>query len=155
MEILKQIVNEVFMVDISSESRKTNYVDGRRVYATLMRELGFGYEYIGKTIDRDHSTIIHYVKTTSYLMEYDVMFKRMYNACKKRYLTKDVDVQIKSDNEIHLALIELEERLEKAIQNKNERLLQFIEHLEKYEKKNGYPPDVSYCKNKILSLFDS
>ena len=154
MEILKQIVNEIFMVDITSSSRKMNFVDGRKVYCTLMRELGFGYDYIGKTINRDHSTVIHYVRTTSHLMEYDAMFKRMYNACKKKYLSKDSNVQIKSDNEVHLALIELEEKLEKQIVDKKNQLLQFIEHLEKYEKKNGYPPDINYCKKNILPLFD-
>jgi len=154
MEILKQIVNETFMIDIVNNSRKVSYVDGRKVYCILMRELGFGYEHIGKTINKDHSTIVHYVKSAFYLIEYDKMFKYMYNACKKKYLSKDLSVQIKSDNEVHLALIELEEKLEKQIVDKKNQLLQFIEHLEKYEKKNGYPPDVNYCKKNILPLFD-
>ena len=86
MESLKQIVNEIFSIDIDSKRRKRSAVDGRKVYAKILRDLGYAYEHIGSTIDKDHATIIHYVNNIENLLEFDSTFKRKYNICSPKWL---------------------------------------------------------------------
>lgn len=154
MESLKQIVNEIFLVDIDDNSRKRAVVDARKVYSKILRDLGYGYHHIGKTIKKDHSAIVHYIKYIDNLLEFDSVFKKRYNMCKKKFLLYNRRVIMKSDDNIHLEAITLAERLEQAILEKSQAAHKFIEYLEKYQKEYNCMPTLEYCKEVILPLFD-
>jgi hypothetical protein len=154
MESLKQIVNEIFSIDIESKRRKRSAVDGRKVYAKILRDLGYAYEHIGSTIDKDHTTIIHYVNNIENLLEFDSTFKRKYNICKKKFLLENRKIIMKSNDDIHLEAISLAERLEKAILERDHLLNNFVERLEGYQKENRRMPTIEYCKEVILPSFD-
>jgi hypothetical protein len=154
MESLKKIINEIFSIDIDSEKRKRSVVDGRRVYSKILRDLGYVYEDIGDSLGKDHATVIHYIKTIDSLLNFDSVFNKKYNICKKKFLLENRKIIMKSNDDIHLEAISLAERLEKAILERNQLLSKFVGHLESYKKENKKMPNIEYCKEVILPLFD-
>lgn len=129
VEKLKKIVNEIFSVDIESKSRKRDLVDARKVYAKILREAGYRYEKIAKSINKDHSTIIHYVENIENIMSYDKDLMDKYMAC-----------------ELSFGRIKKYEL--------NDMLNDFIKHIEFFERQNGKSPIVSQIRNTILPLFN-
>ena len=154
MDSLKKIINEVFIVDIDSKRRKRRIVDARIVYAKILRDLGYPYEQIADTINKDHSTIVYYIKNIDNLLEFDSTFKKRYNICKKKFLLENRKIIMKSNDDIHLEAISLAERLEKAILERDNLLNNFVERLEGYQKENRRMPTIEYCKEVILPSFD-
>jgi hypothetical protein len=61
-EDLITIVNTEFNLDLQTKSRRRAYVDARRVYSLIMRDRGFSLTAIGRSLEKDHATIIHYLK---------------------------------------------------------------------------------------------
>lgn len=129
VEKLKKIVNEIFSVDIESKSRKRDLVDARKIYAKILREQGYGYEKIAKTINKDHATIIHYLKYIDHILSYDKDLMDKYMAC-----------------ELSFGRIKKYEL--------NDMLNDFIKHIEFFERQNGKSPIVSQIRNTILPLFN-
>lgn len=154
MESLKQIVNEIFLIDIDSKRRKRTIVDGRKVYSKILRDLGYSYQHIGNTLDKDHCSIIHYVKNIDSLLEFDSVFNKRYNMCKKKFLLQNREIIMKSNDNIHLQAITLSEKLEQLIFEKQELLENFIKQLELYQKEYSSMPTIEYCREVILPLFD-
>jgi hypothetical protein len=83
---IKSIVNSVFMVNIDVETRRRSHVDARRAYSKIMRERGYSFEKIGKTLEKDHATIIHYLRNIDYIFAYDLVFLEKYAKCKNMML---------------------------------------------------------------------
>ena len=52
--ILKQIVSEVFDVDILDKRRTRNVVDARGVYSKILKDKGFTLVFIGQSLNKDH-----------------------------------------------------------------------------------------------------
>lgn len=154
MESLKQIVNEVFLVDIDSNGRQRSIVDARKVYSKILRDLGYSYQFIADTINKNHCAIIHYVKNIENLLEFDAVFTKRYNMCKKKFLIENREIIMRSNDNIHLQAITLSEKLEQAILDKQEVLQKFINQLEIYQKEYESMPTIEYCKEVILPLFD-
>lgn len=154
MESLKQIVNEIFLIDIDSNKRKRSIVDGRKVYSKILRDLGYGYEHIGKTLGKNHCTIIHYVKNIDSLLEFDSVFNKRYNMCKKKFLLQKREIIMKSNDNIHLEAITLAEKLERALLDKQEVAHIFMQHIEDYYAEYKSMPTIDYCREVILPLFD-
>lgn len=154
MESLKQIVNEIFSVDIDDKRRKRTIVDARKVYSKILRDLGYKYKEIADTLELNHCTIIHYLKNTDDLIKFDAVFKKRYNMCLKKFLLYNKEMIIKSNDGIHLEAISLAERLEEVILEKQRIPLMFIKYLEDYQKEYKSMPTIEYCKEVILPLFD-
>jgi len=58
---LISIINMVFNIDIMSKRRQRVFIQARMIYARLLRDKGYTLKYIGRTIGKDHATIIHYL----------------------------------------------------------------------------------------------
>jgi hypothetical protein len=154
MDSLKKIVNEIFIVDINDKSRKRIIVDARRAYCKILRDFGFSYEYIGDTINKDHVTVIHYIKTIKDLLKYDSSFEEKYILAKKEFSLENKQLITKSNDDIYTRAIKLGERLEELILDRQQILNKFADYLEGYEKENGAIPSAEYCRNNIIPLFD-
>jgi len=150
MESLKQIVNEIFLIDIESNRRKRSIVDGRKVYSKILRALGFSYQHIGYTIGKDHATIIHYVKSVDSLLKYDSVFEKKFMLAKKNFLKENKHLIPNQKQDIYEVAINLELKLNEILSKKQ----QIIEQLNNYEKENGENECLDYCKELMLSLFD-
>ena len=153
-EELKKIVNDVFLVDIDIENRKRDVVDARKVYSKILRDSGYSYESIGKTINKNHATIMHYVKNIEHLMSYDQILRNKYVACKDVFIEKKKSIldQVKKDEDIYLTVARLTNELQEATSNKI--LDDFVDYIEEYEKQRGYLPSIYDYRHTILPLFN-
>jgi hypothetical protein len=89
-ENLITLINETFKIDITADTRKQEYVFGRMIYYKILRDLGYGYQPIGRTLDKDHSTVIHGVRTFDDLVLYDKELYRTYTIIKELVI-KSID----------------------------------------------------------------
>jgi chromosomal replication initiation ATPase DnaA len=93
-EELIEIVNENFFTDMLSKNRKREVVDARRAYAKILRDRGYTFELISRTIGKDHATILHYVRTIDSILSYDKEFRDKYLLCKNAFLSNKESASI-------------------------------------------------------------
>lgn len=156
IEELKRIVNDVFLVDLEVNNRKRGVVDARKIYSKILRDNGYSYELIAETINKDHATIIHYIKNVDYLLSYDRLLRDKYIACKNIFSKKrkSISEELKKDVDIYVTVIRLANELQEAVSSKKKILNEFVDYIEEYEKKNGYLPSIYDYKHTILPLFN-
>ncbi len=68
---LKEIILEEFDIDIDSNSRERSVVEARMIYGKILRNHGWTMSRIGKTINRNHATIVHYMKKYDDSLKYN------------------------------------------------------------------------------------
>ena len=156
MDVLKQIINDVFLVDINENRRLRNLVDAKRVYSKMLRDMGCSYPSIGKSIGKNHATIMHYIKTIDTIMMYDADIRNKYIACKNIFVEKKDSVfdELKKDVDVYVTVVRLKNELQEAVSSKNESLSNFVDYIEQYEKKKGSLPSIYDYRNTILPLFN-
>ena len=55
-----ELINESLSIDISRETRKREYVEGRYIYYHICRKkYGSTFEQIGRSIGKNHATVMH------------------------------------------------------------------------------------------------
>jgi hypothetical protein len=153
---LKRIVNDIFLVDLEVISRKRDVVDARKVYSKILRDNGYSYDLIGKTLGKDHATIIHYIKNIEYILSYDKIIIDKYVACKNVFITtrKSIKEQIEKDVDIYVTVVRLTSELQDAVSSKKKVLNDFVDYIEEYEKQRGYLPSIYDYRHTILPLFN-
>jgi len=156
IEGLKRIVNEAFLVDLDVDNRKREVVDARKIYSKILRDIGYSYEAIGSTINKNHATIIHYVKNIEHLLSYDQSLYFKYVACKNVFVEKKESIsdQIKKDADVYVTAIRLTTELQQAVSYNNYILDEFVSYIELYELENGCLPTISEYRRDILPLFN-
>ena len=75
---LAALLSVEFKVDISKETRARPHVDGRKVYARILRDKGWSLSKIARPMGKHHSTIIHYLKDVEWLIEHDPEIRDIY-----------------------------------------------------------------------------
>jgi hypothetical protein len=150
MDSLKNIINLIFFVNIDDPTRKRNIVDARIAYSKILKDAGFSYQHIGDSIKKDHSTIIHYVKSVDGLLRYDNVFQKKFLLAKKNFVKENKQLTLNSKEDIYAIAINLENRFNEIISKKTN----VLQKLEDYEKENGQNESINYCRSLILSLFD-
>jgi hypothetical protein len=66
---------------LRSKLRERTLVEARQIFCTLMyKHTEQGLANIGSLVNRDHTTVIHSIKTVKNLTEIDSKFKTKYNA---------------------------------------------------------------------------
>jgi hypothetical protein len=125
---VKQIVELVTGVKIIENNRKREVIDARMIYAKILRERGASLVSIGMTINKDHTTIIHYLRTMDSLLITDREVIRKYIKSKELLLLDEQDLNLLNGNDTVSELSRLKETLEisekkvKLLQDENERL---------------------------------
>jgi len=81
-------------ISLRGKDRYREIVDLRIIFAFLATELGYTLEEIGKSLgNRDHSSIIHYIKTFNNVIETSEPFQKLYsiiiNILKSKYYRND------------------------------------------------------------------
>lgn len=155
MELLKEIVESVFLEKMSSKSRARNVVDARMVYGKILRDLGYGHRVIGESINRNHACIVHYMKNIDFLLKQDKELKAKYEYCKRKYILNSNDLpNVGRTSDAFITIIRLEEQLEEAEAKVNKTLHKFVDGIEDYIKENGRFPSIKDCRESILPLFE-
>jgi hypothetical protein len=125
---VKQIVELVTGVKIIENNRKREVIDARMIYAKILRERGASLVSIGMTINKDHTTIIHYLRTMDSLLITDREVIRKYIKSKELLLLDEQDLNLLNGNDTVSELSRLRETLEisekkvKLLQDENEKL---------------------------------
>lgn len=154
IEELIKIVNEVFFTDISKNSRKRTIVDARKIYSKILREKGFCYQSIADSLDKDHATIIHYIRTIDSILEYDKTLRNMYMTCKSIFLKKSelISAQRNEDMDLYMSVTRLTGELRDSSLKSKKLLSNFVDYIEDYEKINGYFPSIKECRLYCLCI---
>tara|TARA_R100000773_G_scaffold33501_1_gene28590 strand:- start:1127 stop:1561 length:435 start_codon:yes stop_codon:yes gene_type:complete len=78
---LKQIVSNEFQVDVSSLRRTRVHVDARLVYSYILRNRGLGLSRIGKSINKNHATVLYLLNNAPSYLKQDPDLKTKYDSC--------------------------------------------------------------------------
>lgn len=139
---LSDTVNEYFNLDIHNKCREVSYVMARSIYYAILRELGYGYSAIAKSVNKNHATIIHSLQTLDDLMSYDKNLKHDYevvrdiffddttnyhfiNATRSDLIKRAISLQ-KQNNSLNLSIERLNDslnRYDKIINQLEQRTL--------------------------------
>lgn len=86
MNALKEIIEKTFGINLLKKKRGRDYVNARLVYSKILRETGHTFESIAESLDKDHSTIIHYIDISKTVFIQDGNLSEKYLVCKEIFL---------------------------------------------------------------------
>ena len=83
--LIQEIVEQHLKLDITTKTRKREYVEARGIYFYLTRQYTrMSLSSIGKTMGRDHSTVLHFERLIPHWLMYNIQLKEDYNIINKR-----------------------------------------------------------------------
>ena len=146
-DTIKQIVENYFEISISRNTRKRQYVEARAIYFKLCREFTqLSLEQIGKSVNRDHASVLHGVKSINTWVQVDKRMNNNMRILKNKIVNyqKEKDETVELNESIVLKYIQLKEQVkwqEEMIQKLNTDLNEItIKHdkREKFYTKYGF-----------------
>ena len=114
------IANDINRDEFISSSRKREIVDSRMIYFAVARNLG-GYTLseLGKSVNRDHATVIYAIRNYEHLSSYDESMKHKYYKASIIYRTLEykpkaeriglIDTLFETNRKLRQRIAELEE----------------------------------------------
>ena len=78
---VKNAVDSVFGIDILSPSRQRNYVNARMIYSKILRDKRNTFKSIAFSLQKNHASVLHYVKSIDWLLSYDNELLIKYKQC--------------------------------------------------------------------------
>lgn len=139
MDMLKEIVESAFGVNLLKPNRQRDVVDCRMVFAKIIRERGHTYKSVGNYLYKDHSTIIHYVEQASNLIKTDKKMLDLYISCRNKFLENREPIVLHTDRDLVREVLSLRNQIDdllsqyediKNIERKYERLSGIINLIE-------------------------
>ena len=82
-EIKNKILNtiqKVTGVDITTKTRKYEFIEARMIYYKLLRDRGYSLQEIGDTLDKNHATVLHGINVFNDIKDYDKDLREKYSA---------------------------------------------------------------------------
>lgn len=107
------------------ETRQQEYVDARIIYSRILRDRGYTLKSIGDSIKKDHTVIVHYMKSSDFLMFSDKKFASDYIACKDIFTSENPEPTPMPNKEL--------ERFNDKLIREREKLQQFYEKYIRFE----------------------
>ncbi len=113
-ERLKDIVNQIFKVDVMKKTRKREVVEARMVYSKILRDSEFmTASRIAKSLNKNHATILHYNKNFKYFIKPDERLWDMYLTCARIYNETDHIANTLELEECRNLIFSLENKIKK------------------------------------------
>lgn len=124
---LKTIVNDEFCVDVDDKTRSRDIVSAKKAFSLVLRDYKQPFSRIGRFLDKNHSTIVHYMDNIDHELKTNVEFRERVKRVGKRFES------VMAHNEFvkPVSREEIEKYMEYADQNK--ALKQTIRKLKKAE----------------------
>lgn len=119
MNSLKEIVGNATGTDIMNKGRYRNIVDARIVFSKIIRERGYTYSSIARYLNKDHSTIIHYICECNSLIQTDDKMMETYITCRNKFLEDKDALLTYTDKDAVKEMIILKADIEKLITKNN------------------------------------
>lgn len=161
---LRDIIRVVLGVDVrNAKSRHRHVVNARMIYSYILYKKGWGYSSIGRAMLKHHATIIHYVKHFDHYLKSDPELKKSYIEIKNSFdsesaeqfnlsedeLKRELILVTKENKSLSLKIVELEEKLNSILDNKNrfEEIYKIIEERTKV----GQEEEVMWAINRMYN----
>ncbi len=109
---LKEIINLEFDLAIMEPSRERRYVDSRMVYSLVLKNRGYSYTEIGKSINKTHSTILYYLRDISVVFKQCPELNKVYNRVSVSHNVKYDPVYDMDSVELRSHIYELRDSLD-------------------------------------------
>ena len=87
-EILLGVIDETFHSNIMSLNRCRDNVDGRRAFCAILKNEGYSYNRIGRFLNKNHATIIHYTRGVEGILQTDPAFYKKYNKAAEAFFKR-------------------------------------------------------------------
>lgn len=124
-EKIKNLVQQVYKIDITRNRRTINYVQARAIYYKLCLEYTpLNITAIAKTMGKNHATMLHSLKQFDIYLRFIPKFKENYNFIKGAFLEAEMfphrdkrmtmDELIVKYNELIVEVDSLREKLEQS-----------------------------------------
>lgn len=113
-EMIKEIVDNYFELNLKRNTRKRNYVEARAIFYKLCREFTkLSLEQIGKQVDRDHASVLHGIRSLNNWIEQDNRIKNNLRILRNkiRNFEDEKDNIIELDESIVLKYVQLKEQV--------------------------------------------
>tara|TARA_R110002012_G_scaffold69639_2_gene180141 strand:- start:378 stop:917 length:540 start_codon:yes stop_codon:yes gene_type:complete len=163
---LQRITERVFGVKIHSRRRSRPEVDARFVFSLIMKERGYGATRLGRLLNKNHATIIHYWKNAEWYMKTDAALKRKYDEVSQEFYES-----VESLNVVNRAMFErkidvLEKKNKQCILDSKDLKLevqQLRKEVEPYRlykeildlvMERARPKEMEYTKKKLNTFFN-
>jgi hypothetical protein len=88
---LRTIIIDVFEIDVLMKGNSRNIVNSRKVFSKILKNKGYTLVSIGKYLEKDHTTIIHYLNDVDGLLKYTP------NVLNKYLMVKDKFNKVEGD----------------------------------------------------------
>lgn len=85
VEQLTQLCEKYFCIKLQDKDRHLDNVKARMTFSYILRKKGYGYQRIADTLDRHHSTIIHYIKNMDHYLKTDEDLRNKYDLIKAHF----------------------------------------------------------------------
>ena len=124
LENILEVVKSELLIDLKkNKSRKREVVDARRIYSDIARQLNiFSFTEIGKKINKDHASVIHYIKTSNDFKRIDREYQRKYDLVFSKTIKVNTDEKIISNYLYYKEKYEKYNRLLKELNEKDQDL---------------------------------
>tara|TARA_R110002126_G_scaffold276986_1_gene422753 strand:+ start:53 stop:508 length:456 start_codon:yes stop_codon:yes gene_type:complete len=140
-ETIKEIVENYFEISISRNTRKRQYVEARAIYFKLCREFTqLSLEQIGKSVNRDHASVLHGVRSINTWVQVDKRMKNSMHILKNKIINYQIekDETVELNESIVLKYIQLKEQV-KELQEINKNLSTDLNEItEKHNKREKF-----------------
>jgi hypothetical protein len=85
-KIVRQIVEDYYKLDISKVTRRRPYIEARAIYYKLLRDnTHYSLSVIGKTMGKDHATVLYFTRKAKDWLLFDKEFEQDFLALSKRF----------------------------------------------------------------------
>ncbi len=109
--LFKKIINQVFNIKLTSKTRKRNFVNGRMIFAKLMRDEGSTVNAIASHLNLEsHASVLHYLKNINFILDYDKELHSQYQTCVRYYKIADPRIDELQPHELKGHILILEDR---------------------------------------------
>jgi len=110
IKAIQSAVNKTTRADVKAPNRKRKNVDARSIYFRLCRELlQLSTPDIGRTVGKDHATVLYGLKQFKILYDTDREYARMYNSTIKLLHTLNFEVNLIDEHDVMLDYVDLKQ----------------------------------------------
>ena len=129
------LVDSIFKildVDITEQTRKREVITGRMIYYVLLRDMNYSWASIGRSVGKNHATIISAYQTFEDLIDYDYELQESLQRVKEDFYDRNNEHPFKfvSRMKLECDAIDLEKQNKKLTLDINELKLE----LQRYQK---------------------
>jgi hypothetical protein len=158
---LQRIIKKTIGIDIQDKSRYQDVVDARIIFSALARQIGCTFKQISFFLNKNHATVIHYLKNFDQLIVSLPSFKEKYDEIKSCFLEdKEPSVLMKESFSHKVNITDLKNQIERLILQK-QQLMAFYNKNKRVEKiidliNTKTPIGLEdFVRNKIIQMFNS